>query len=62
MWFLNQSLGPVETATVFASSKITHILTLDLHIPIPGSSAQSKLTNITTADQQFCVNQQHLPA
>ena len=62
MWFLNQSRWPVETAAVFASSQITHILTLDLHIPIPGSSAQSKLTNINTIDQQFCINQQYLPA
>lgn len=51
MWFLNQSLMPVETTAVFASSQITRILTLDLHKPIPGFSAQSKLTNISTSDQ-----------
>lgn len=38
MWFLNQS-QPVETAALFASSKITHILTLDLHMSVPGSPA-----------------------
>lgn len=61
MWFLNQSLGPVETTAVFASSQIAHILTPGLHIPIPGCSAQSKLTNISTPDQQLCLNQQYMP-
>ncbi|CAB1423311.1 unnamed protein product [Pleuronectes platessa] len=54
-----ETRGPVETTAVFASSQITHIFTLHLHIPAPGSSAKSKLTNISTADQQLCITQHY---